>query len=145
MLASHYTCVRYHKMSQTALEFHFIHSPVTNNRQIQGAPPASVRHWWIVCSFFHWPWWDGRWSGWHQQHVWLVFMDRVIWLFFGLPAFMFESLAFFFHFLNVVRHKIQCWKSWQLVWFRSENEQWSMHHIRCWSKLIAHVHLQSLS
>jgi len=41
----------------------------------------------------------------------------------GVPAFVFESLAFFFDFLNVVRQQIQCSRRWQLVWFRSDNEQ----------------------
>jgi len=53
---------------------------------------------------------------------------------------MSRFLAFSFCFLNVARHTMQCWRRWRLVWFRTDNEQWSMHHIRCWGKSIAHVH-----
>jgi len=57
---------------------------------------------------------------------------------------MFESVASFFHFLNVARYKIQCWRRWRQVWLRSDNEQSSIHHICCWGKSIPHVHLKSL-
>ena len=59
-------------------------------------------------------------------------------------AFVFESLAFFFDFLNVARLKIRCWRRWQLVGFRSDNEHWSMLQICRRGKSIAHVHPESL-
>jgi len=35
---------RYHKSSQTTLEFNFTQSPDPNHSEIQGAPPAFLRH-----------------------------------------------------------------------------------------------------
>ena len=40
-LTSQYQLFRYHKSSQTTLEFNVTHSPGLNHSEIQGAPPAS--------------------------------------------------------------------------------------------------------
>ena len=42
-LTSQFQPCRYHKSSQTTLEFNFAHSPDPNHSEIQGAPPASLR------------------------------------------------------------------------------------------------------
>ena len=96
-LTSHFQSFRYHKSSQTTLEFNFTHSPGSNHWEIQGVPPASLRRWWIVCSCICRPWWDGRFSGWHWDYVRLISFRSLSWVAVSvLPAFIFESLAILF-------------------------------------------------
>jgi len=88
---------RYHKSSQTTMEFNFTHLPGLKHSEIQGAPPGSLHHWWIVWSRVCRPWWDGRSSGWHWDYVRLIsFQSLSQVIVSGLPAFIFESLAIFF-------------------------------------------------
>jgi len=105
---------RYHKSSQMTLEFNFAHSPSPNHSEIQGASPASLRRWWIVCSCISRSWWDGRFSGWHWDYVrWISFrsLSRVI--VFVLPTFIYNSHPIFFespyycHTKN--RMLMRCW------------------------------------
>jgi len=44
-LPSQFQPFRYHKSSQTTLEFNFAHSPGPNHSEIQAAPLASLRRW----------------------------------------------------------------------------------------------------
>jgi len=85
--------LRYHKSSKTTLEFNFTHSPGANHSEIQGVPPASLRHVWIVCSSVCWPWWDGRFVGWHWEYIRLrYYSDRLV------------GLLFWFYLLSFLNH-----------------------------------------
>jgi len=115
-LPSPFQPFRYHKSSQTTLEFNFPPSPGWNYFEIQGAPPASLRRWWIVCSCVYWPWWDGRFSGWHWDYDQLISfrsLSRVI-VSVDLLSFL-NHLSFSFVLLNVAMPTIECWmRCWVL-------------------------------
>jgi len=106
---------RYHKSSQTTLEFNFTHSPGRNHLEIQEAPPASLRHWWILYSCVCRPWWDGRFSGWDWDYV-RLHSHRLIGLMFRfyLHSFLNHS-SFSLVLLNVAMQTIECWmRCWVL-------------------------------
>ena len=88
---------RYHKSSQMTLEFNFAHSPGRNHLEIQWVSPASLCHWWIMCSCVCRSWWDGRFSGWHWDYVQLISFRSLSWVIVSVfPTFIFDSLAIFF-------------------------------------------------
>jgi len=62
-LTSYIQHFTYPKLSHLTLEFNIAHGPGLNHLQIQGTPPTSLHHWWIVSSCICRPWWDGRLSG----------------------------------------------------------------------------------
>jgi len=85
-LTSPFEPFRYHKSSQTTLESNLAHLPRPNCSKIQGAPPVSLRHCRIMCSCICWPWWDGRFSGWHCDYVWLISFNYLVGLLFLVPC-----------------------------------------------------------
>ena len=89
---------RYHKLSQTSLEYNFAHLQGPNHTKIQWAPLASLHRWWIVWSCVCRPWWDGRCSGWHWHCVGLMPFDCLVGLLY---------LVFRFHF----------WITLHFLWF----------------------------
>jgi len=109
-LTSQFQPFRYDKSSQATLEFNFTHSPGSNHSEIHVTPPASLRHWWIVCCCICQPWWDGRFRAWHWNYVRLISCDWLVWLLLRL------YLRSFFHhspislvLLTVAMHTIECW------------------------------------
>jgi len=115
-LTSQFQPFRYHKSSQTTWEFNFTHSPDPNHSEIQGAPPAALRRWCIVCSCVCRPWWDGRFSGWHWDYVRLISFDRLAGKFFlvCLLSFLNHS-SFSLVFLDVAMQTVECWmRCWVL-------------------------------
>jgi len=76
-LTSQFQPFRYHKASQTTLEFNSAHSPGQNHSEIQGMCPASLCRWWIACSCICQPCWDRRFSGWHWDLVRLISFYRL--------------------------------------------------------------------
>ena len=115
-LTSQFQSFKYHKSSQTTLEFNFAHSPGPNYSEIQGAPPASLRHWWIMCSCVCWPWWDGRFSGWHWDYVRLISFDRLAGVLFLVYQLSFlNHSSFSLVLLNVAMQTVECWmRCWVL-------------------------------
>ena len=102
------------------LQFNFSHLPGTNNQQIQGAPPASLPHWWIVCFCFRWPWWDASGSGWHWHQVWMILFDCLLGLLFQCTCIYVRIACLFLSFLNVARQTINVeehgsWYDWKVI------------------------------
>ena len=116
LLTSQFQHFRYHKSSQTTLEFNFAHLPGPNYSEVQGAPPALLRRWWIVCSCVWRPWWDGRFSGWHWDYVRLISCDRLAGLLCLVYLLSFlNHLSFSLVLLNVAMQTVECWmRCWVL-------------------------------
>jgi len=96
-LASQFQPFKYHKWSQMTLECNFTHSPGWNYSEMQGAPSASLRCWWIVCFCVFWLRWDWRFSRWHWDYVGLISFRSLSQVIVSvLPAFIFQSLTIFF-------------------------------------------------
>jgi len=115
-LTSQFQPFRYHQSSQTILEFNFSHSPGLNHSEIQRMPPASLRHWWIVCSCVCRPWWDGRFSGWHGDHVQWISFDHLAGLLFLVYLLSFwNHSSFSLVLLDVAMQTVECWmRCWVL-------------------------------
>ena len=110
-LTFQFQLLRYHKLSQTTLEFNFTHLPGPNHLEIQGAHPAPLPHSWIVCSCICLPWWDGRFNGWHCDYVWLISFDPLATLLFliYLLSFLNHSSFSLVH-LTLAMQTVKCWR-----------------------------------
>ena len=132
-LTSQFQPFRYDKSSQTTLEFNFTHSPGPNHSEIQGAPAASLRRWWVVCSCLCRPWCDGRFSGWHWDYVRLISFNCLARLLFLVYLLLFlNHSSFSLVLLNVAMQTVECWmRCWVLSYdLKVDNEQKSMDHTR---------------